>query len=65
MGNKFYFMNSLILFRILNLFKINIKILILKKVIEVIEINESNFTIVRLIPNLEMISDKGSSFVAE
>ena len=65
MGNEFYFMNSLILFRILNFFKINIKILILKKVIEVIEINESNFTILRLIPNLEMISDKGSSFVAE
>ena len=62
---KFYFINSPILFIILNLFKTPIRILILKKVIEVIDINESNFTIVIFIPNLEIISDKGSNFVAE
>ena len=63
--NKFYFINSPILLIILNLFKIAIKILIVKKVIEVIDTNDSNFTIVRLTPNLEIIEDKGSIFVAE
>ena len=62
---KFHFIKSPILFIILNLFKTPIRILILKKVIEVIDINESNFTIVIFIPNLEIISDKGSNFVAE
>ena len=41
------------------------KILILKNVMEVIDMNESNLTIVMLTPNLEIISDKGSTFVAE
>ena len=67
MANKkiFYLINSPILLIILNLFKIAIKILIVKKVIEVIDTNDSNFTIVRLTPNLEIIEDKGSIFVAE
>ena len=37
----------------------------LKKVIDVMELNDSNFTIVIFTPNLEIISDKGSIFVAE
>ena len=58
-------MISPILLIILNLFKRAIKILILKKVIDVIEINDIIFTMVMLIPNSEIISDKGSTFVAE
>ena len=50
---------------ILNLFKTITNILIDKKVKDVMDINDSNFTIVKLIPNLEIISDKGSTFVAE
>ena len=58
-------MNSPILLIILNLFKTSIKMRIVKKVIDVIDTNDSNFTIVILIPNLEIVSDKGSTFVAE
>ena len=42
-----------------------IKILMPKKVIEVIDTKDSNLTILIFIPNLEIISDKGSIFVAE
>ena len=58
-------MNSPILLIILNFFKTATKILIDKKVKDVMDINDSNFTIVILIPNLEIISDNGSTFVAE
>ena len=37
----------------------------IKKVIDVMDINDNNFTIVISIPNLEINSDKGSIFVAE
>ena len=62
---KFYFIKSPTLLSILNLFKNAIKILIIKKVMDVMDINEINLTIVILIPNLEIISDRGSTFVAE
>ena len=58
-------MNSPILLIILNFFKTTTKILIDKKVKDVTDINDSNFTIVILIPKVEIISDNGSTFVAE
>ena len=48
-------MNSPILLIILNLFKTSTKILIDKKVKDVMDTNDSNFTIVIFIPNLEII----------